>query len=250
MTNREEHRMTRNASSITALAFVAVLAHALLPGSASAVSLQPSTTGADTIYIGMMDVPGDGVVGDVPVACRNDIVTRLRSDTNTGGLNRDVVIDAQAGNDYIRFVRTANYAPPTSADCGDTTWQPITVFNGWQLDFDGARGNDIMEGSTGSTAMTLYADGTGALLDSYNYEYHYSSIGRLLGANYSADQLLSYSSGGLEHLSGGSGSDCLHDETNPFAELDCGTGTDSSDYTSVQDADYVGCENVGCCGLC
>ncbi len=226
----------------------------------AACALRGVSNNSETIWIGMVNRPGDGTSNVVAAACFDDgpggTSTVWTTIGNTTGLTEDCTVhgdstDAGTGSDIMRLIPT-NGSNPTGA-CGTyhstnnpngealSTWN-VLGYAGWLLDMWGDGGNDEMLDGGGSNDTWMYG-GAGA-----DYLVQGSSHGAIFGEA-DGDTLYGITSGGNDRLTGGTGADCLWDSTNTFVVFDC--GNNAGDTRNSSNTGTTGCPNSdACCGLC
>ncbi|MBZ0120408.1 MAG: hypothetical protein K8H88_25680 [Sandaracinaceae bacterium] len=224
------------------------------PAAALTQRYDDSSSQNELIYVGMVDVVGDGL-GRVPVACydgplSNDFYYVLG---NTSGLSDDYEIHgdsstAGTGVDTMILIGTNGYTPPSSDYCASGSWRTgswnVLSYNGFYLDLYGDGGNDWeLDSGTASGLATYLMGGAG------NDYLELNGSGGAAYGEAGADTIYALSgSGSGETLNGGSGSDCLWDASNSFSSFDCGADTDTRNNGNTGTSN---CESSDpCCGFC
>jgi hypothetical protein len=225
-------------------------------GQAHALTVERGVSNnSETMWIGMVDMPGDGTSSRVAALCidgpgASDIWIALG---NHNGLGDDYEIhgdsaDSGTGNDTIRVVGSdgtnpTGYCGTGSGGTAGGTWNRL-AYNGRILDLFGDGGADSLHDGGGSND-TWTSGGAGN-----DYLPQVSSIGRANGGA-GQDTVYGLSSGSGDRLLGGDDADCLWDSTNTFTTFDCGGHTNDTRSSTNSGAGITGCpQQDPCCGLC
>jgi hypothetical protein len=204
------------AMSLTASLGFASQAHAL-------TTRAPTVDVERRITIGMVNLTGDLLASRVPVICwedpngTNDQYAVLGSIT---GLTDDYYLDGSSGNDGFYPIETNGTTPSgwcaTGGGAFTGTWNRL-AYNGHYADFRGLAGSDNMRDGGGTNDTVLYGG------NDSDHVYQYSTHTSATANGDAGDDFVAGRTAGLDDdLFGGTGNDCLIDDTNTAQNFNCG----------------------------
>ena len=212
----------------------------IAPSSASALTVVRGTNSSETVWVGMVDVTGDGVSGRGPVACwaLGSSSATFSIIGTTSGLDDDYAVhgdasDSGTGNDWMSLIVTNGTAVPGPCGAIGGTWNRLT-YNGYFLDLAGDAGNETRMHDGGGSGDTFLSGN-----DGNDFLQQWSSIGWARGDD-DDDTVYGFTGTSADVLYGDDGDDCLWDGNNSWLVFHCGNGSDR--YSNLNSGTMTSCE--------